>query len=85
MNKFTEEEKQQLIRFADKAEEHFFKYVSFCEKIAVLLDEKNPDEKHFMKDVLYQMSDGICVRYEEPDFKIAANIPILHYLDGNRQ
>lgn len=85
MNNFTEEEKLQIIKLVDKAEEHFFKYISFCEKIEELLDEKNPDEKHFVKDLLYLMGDGVCVHYESPDHKTPLDIPILSYLKGNRQ
>lgn len=85
MNKFTEKEKIQILRFVDKAEEYFFKYTSFCEKIEKLLDEKNPDERHFVKDLLYQMSDGICVCYENSEHYAPINIPILDYLDGSRQ
>lgn len=84
MNKFTEEEKRQVLRLADKAEQYFFKYRSFCEKIAQLLDEKNPDERQFIKDLLYQMSDGLCVCYENSEHYVPINIPISDYLDGSR-
>ncbi len=85
MNKFTKEEEKQIIRCIDKAEELYFKYVNACEKVEEILNAKNPQEKDFVKEVLYQMSDGICVCYEAPDFNIAANIPILRYIDGERQ
>ena len=30
------------------------------------------------------MSDGICVNYENPDFDVPDNIPILDYIEGER-
>lgn len=84
MNKFTEEEKIQILRLVDKAEQHFFKYRTFCEKITQLLDEKNSDESFCVKDLLYQMSDGLSVCYENSE-KYPINIPILDYLDGSRK
>lgn len=83
MNKFTEEEKRQVLRLADKAEQYFFKYRSYCEKIARLLEEKNPDERQFA-DLLYQMSDGFCVCYENSEHYAPINISISDYLDGSR-
>lgn len=85
MNKFTEEEKRQIYKFVDEAEKHFFKYISFCEKIEELLDEKNPDESCFIKDLLYQMGDGICVCYENPEYPAPLNIPLSDYLKGGRR
>lgn len=86
MNKFSEEEKRQVLRLADKAEQYFFKYRSFCEKIAQLLNEKNPDERQFITDfLLYQMSDGLCVCYENSEYYAPINIPISDYLDGSRK
>lgn len=85
MNRFTEEEKRQIIKFVDKAEKYFFKYLSFCGKIEAFLDEKNPDERHFIKDLLYQMSDGLCVCYENSEYCAPVNIPIIDYIDGSRQ
>lgn len=84
MNKFTEEEKIQVMRLVNKAETYFFKYRSICEKIARLLGEKNPDESSSVKDLLYQTSDGVCVCYEDSEHFVPANIPILDYLDGSR-
>ncbi len=84
MNKFSEEEKIQILKLVDEAENYFFKYVSVCEKIEEILNDKNPDEKDFVKDVLYQMSDGICVCCENPESCAPVNIPILDYLEGKR-
>lgn len=50
MNKFTKEEEKQIIRLVDKAEELYFKYVNVCEKIEEILNDKNPQEKDFVKE-----------------------------------
>lgn len=84
MNKFTREEKEQIIRLACKAEDFFFKYLEFCEKIEELLNDKNPNEKDFVKEILYQMSDGVCVSYEKPEDRVPVNIPVLTYIRGDR-
>ena len=57
----------------------FFKYCSATEKIEKILQDLFPGEKDFIKGVLYQPGDGLCVIYKDMD-----NIPLPDFLKGKR-
>ncbi len=86
MNKFSEEEKIQILKLADEAEGYFFKYVSVCEKIEEILNDKNPEEKDFMKEVFYSLDEGnLCVNYNlSANVYLGKAIPVISYMDGSR-
>jgi len=86
MNKFTKEEKEEIIRLADKAEELYFKYINTCEKIEEILKDKNPQEKDFVREVFYSLDDGrLCVNYSTQDDVYSGKaIPLAKYIDGVR-
>lgn len=83
MNKFTEEEEFQLIKLMDEAEALYFRYVASCEKIEEFLNDKNPEEKDFMKEVFYSLDDQcLCVSYNRSDnVYLGKAIPIFRYID----
>lgn len=100
MNRFSKEEEFQLIKFTDEAEALylryvascekeevlFFRYEALCEKIEEFLNNKNPEEKDFMRVVFYSFDDHcLCVSYNcSDDVYFGKVIPLFRYIEGER-
>ena len=74
-----EQEIKDIENLEKKAMKAFLKYCMYSEMIEKSLRRLYPDEKDVINEILYQPSDGVCVRYE--DMK---NIPLSSFLKGNR-
>lgn len=67
-----------------KTEDNFFKYSDYCGKLVNILDKIYPKKKEYIKEIVYQSSDGLCVVYESEKKSIPINIPVREFIKGIR-
>lgn len=78
----TNKEKAENLIF--KTENNFFEYLDCCGKLVNILDKIYPKEKEYIKEIVYQSSDGLCVVYENEKETIPINIPVREFIKGVR-